>query len=273
MQYFNVLQEIGEALNASLETNTLFKIVLDKCLKFTHSDTGSLILLMPNKTLEIKYQIGFAEGTKKNVKLKIGEGVTGMSVKERRPLLVNDVSKFAGYVPIDKRIRSEIAVPIIYKQKVLGVLNVDSRKVKNYRPEDLELMTVVGSNLGLVLTNLGYIDELRLKVFHDEILLDINRSLSSSMDLTRTMKNSLKILKQSGKFARGILFLRKKSANAFTPHDHFGFTQRHLQGSQIIQGEGVLGMLLKKAEPLAFRNKSESMWHLLRGNLENDHGG
>ena len=119
LELFQVLNEIGEILNTSLDNQVLFKKTLEKCMKFTNSDKGSIIKIDNEKnTLDIVYQVGLGSKVEKNTKLKIGEGITGLSVKERRVICVGDVTVSSDYISVNSDIKSEMAIPIINKNLI-----------------------------------------------------------------------------------------------------------------------------------------------------------
>ncbi len=255
MDSFQILREIGDALNSSLEPGEIFKIVLDKCIKFTRSDTGSIITIdKETKILHIEHQVGLGTRAEDRVKLKIGEGVTGTAAKEKKALLINDVSQSPVYVTVNRAIKSEIAVPIIFKNRLLGVISVDSKSKDNYKKDDLELLTIVGGQVGQVLTNLEYFQDLRLRLTHDEILMEINRVLSSSLDMTNTLEEALVILKKSGLFERGALILPSAGTEILEMKTNFGYSKTESAKATYRVNEGVVGSVYKSSKPEAIKD-------------------
>ncbi|MBL8991772.1 MAG: sigma 54-interacting transcriptional regulator, partial [Spirochaetia bacterium] len=255
MNSFQILREIGDALNSSLEPGEIFKIVLDKCIKFTRSDTGSIITIdKETRILHIEHQVGLGTNAEERVKLRIGEGVTGTAAKEKKPLMVNDVARSPVYVTVNRAIKSEIAVPIIFKNRLLGVISVDSKALDNYKKEDLELLTIVGAQVGQVLTNLEYFQDLRLRLTHDEILMEINRVLSSSLDMTNTLEEALVILKKSGLFERGALILPSPGSEFLEMKANFGYSKTESARATYQVNEGVVGGVYKAGKPEAIKD-------------------
>ncbi len=253
--YFEILRGIGEALNSSLEPEDIFKIVLETCIRFTRSDTGSIISInKETKTLDIEHQVGLGARAEKNIKLKIGEGVTGTAAQTKKPILVNDVSQSKVYIPVNPAIRSEIAVPIIHKSKLLGVISVDSKQKENYKKEDLELLTIVASQVGQVLTNLEIFQELKLRVFHDEVLMEISRVLSSSLEMDMPLGDALFILKKYNLFDKGALILWNEYEKSLEMKANFGYSQDQASRAIYQPDEGVVGKVYKTGKPEAIRD-------------------
>lgn len=58
--------------------------------------------------------------------IPFGKGVCGTAAKEKRTIIVDDVNKFEGHIACSSLSKSEIVVPIIKNNKVVGVIDVDS---------------------------------------------------------------------------------------------------------------------------------------------------
>ncbi len=76
-----------------------------------------------------------------------GKGVCGTAWKEKRVAVVPDVEAFEGHIVCDPASRSEVVVPIIKGDRVVGVLDADSPKVARFTPNDVELLEAVAQRL------------------------------------------------------------------------------------------------------------------------------
>src|SRR5262249_30015441 len=72
-----------------------------------------------------------------------GSSVTATAVRERRTIDVPDVSAWSGYVPGAPDVRSEIACPIVFEGRVLGVLDVESRSLSAFDARDRRTLEAV----------------------------------------------------------------------------------------------------------------------------------
>ncbi|WP_221566409.1 GAF domain-containing protein [Alkalihalobacillus sp. TS-13] len=70
--------------------------------------------------------LGPFQGLPACVRIPVGRGVCGTAVKENKTMLVDDVHQFPGHIACDAASRSEIVVPIVKNEKVIGVLDIDS---------------------------------------------------------------------------------------------------------------------------------------------------
>ncbi len=80
--------------------------------------------------------LGPFQGKPACIHIPIGKGVCGTAVAENRTLLVEDVHAFPGHIACDSASRSEIVVPIHWKGRVVGVLDIDSPIQSRFDEED-----------------------------------------------------------------------------------------------------------------------------------------
>ncbi|MBV9462723.1 MAG: GAF domain-containing protein, partial [Verrucomicrobiae bacterium] len=108
----SLLPQLAQVFNAKLDPNVVLQMVLGEAVKIMRANSGSLCLVNPNSNeLEIEVAIGLPPGAKE-LKLAIGEGITGWVALHGRAARVGDVSKDARYVAVRQQVRSELAVPI-----------------------------------------------------------------------------------------------------------------------------------------------------------------
>jgi GAF domain-containing protein len=80
--------------------------------------------------------LGPFQGKPACVRIKIGNGVCGYAFKERKTLIVPDVSKFSDHIYCDAEAKSEIVVPLLAGEKIIGVLDIDSNELDAFNDTD-----------------------------------------------------------------------------------------------------------------------------------------
>jgi len=148
-----LLYELFHSISSTLDTEKSLHLIIDATMKITDATSATLILVdWENQYLDIKVSRGFVKHIG-NIKLKVGEGVTGWVAQHGRPLLVTDVTQEQRYVQLKEEIKSELAVPLILDEKVIGVLNVDSTRMHAFDEEDVELLTLLSKQSAQVIRN------------------------------------------------------------------------------------------------------------------------
>ncbi|MBX3038227.1 MAG: GAF domain-containing protein [Anaerolineales bacterium] len=167
----------GSTLEEALESAV-------KGLQVTLGGDRVTILLVDRekKMLEVKASVGYAEDvTATNV--EIGKGVTGWVAAHRRPLRIRDVNEDPRYIKFSPNTKSELAVPLIYRNEVLGVLNVESEQVDAYTENDEEMLGTLGGSLAAVIANARLFEQIRAQSERERLVYDITSKIRRSTDI------------------------------------------------------------------------------------------
>lgn len=145
---------ISKALNEEKDPSVLFQLIVDRATELMGASSGSMILVdRDTGVLRIEAEQGLGEAVKSEVRLRIGQGITGWVAQEGVPILVTDVRRDDRYVEANPNVRSEMAVPIKWGSEVVGVINLDHYAVEAFNEEDLELLTAFGNVAAVALRN------------------------------------------------------------------------------------------------------------------------
>ncbi len=165
-----VFNEIGRTLTSSLDIDQVLAGIMDRVSALLKPKNWSLLLL-DEVTNELYFQVFVGEGEAaeptrkereklKNLRLKVGEGVAGWVAKERKPVWVNDAYKDPRFTPkvdqaIEFKTQAILCVPLIFKEKVLGVIELinvaEDRGV--FKEEDLKVLTTIADYAAIAIEN------------------------------------------------------------------------------------------------------------------------
>src|ERR1700749_800074 len=140
------LLEVADAVNTTLDLNTLLQRVAEMLKRFIDYEVFAILLLNERtQELRIRFQVGHPPDVAERIQIKVGQGVTGKAVELREPVLVNDVRSEENFINSAPGVRSELAVPLIAKNKVIGVLDVEAAQPDAFNEEHVRLLTLFGS--------------------------------------------------------------------------------------------------------------------------------
>ena len=80
--------------------------------------------------------LGPFQGKPACVRIALGKGVCGTAAREARSIVVPDVNAFPGHIACDTASRSEVVVPVLHRQRAIGVLDLDSPRPARFTDED-----------------------------------------------------------------------------------------------------------------------------------------
>ncbi len=192
-----LLLEVSDAMNTTLDLDTLLTRVAEVVRRVLDFEIFAILLLHEKRQeLRPRFQIGHIPGAVEGLRIKVGAGVTGKAVERREAVLVNDVSEVEFYISAHPGVRSELAVPLIVKNKVIGVLDLQAREVNYFTPEHSRMLTLVASRLASGIENARLYTRLARQARTLEVLHEISRELTSILDLDQLLQRVAELLKK-----------------------------------------------------------------------------
>lgn len=151
------LHDVGKAVSSTLNLQELLNLILDLVMKLLKAERGSIMLLDDEKQeLRIAVAKGLAPEVIERTRVRLGEKVAGYVLETGRPLLIADPHKSPSFQRIkDTKVHqgSLIAVPLIAKEKKLGVLNISKPAPYTLDEKDLEFFKALSNQAAIAIEN------------------------------------------------------------------------------------------------------------------------
>jgi sigma-B regulation protein RsbU (phosphoserine phosphatase) len=153
------LAEIGREVASVLDLDQLFARIAQLTKRVIDYRTFGILLLNDEGELEIKIAVHFGE--KRDLpRVKLGEGIVGYAALHREPVLVSDVSNDPRYIRVVPDVRSELAIPMLVKDRVIGVVDLESPELEAFSKRDVEILTLLASQAAVAIENARLYEEL-----------------------------------------------------------------------------------------------------------------
>lgn len=137
---------------SSTNPQQLWEMMLEEALELLRGDSGA-IYLAEGGVLRVQAARGLSADAVSDLEMPIGHGVVGHVAKSGEALLVPDVSKEPRYEVLTEGIQSEVAAPMAGGESIIGVINVESRKLGAFKPSDKELLMTLAAHAARVWEN------------------------------------------------------------------------------------------------------------------------
>jgi len=134
------------------------------------------------KELEVRAAVGYASAVL-DLRIPIGSGITGWAASHRRTLRINNVLQDTRYIEGSPNTRSEMAIPLVYRSELLGVLNVESEQFAAYAENDEELLGTLGGSLAAIIANARLLEQIRSQAERERILFEISDKIRRTTDM------------------------------------------------------------------------------------------
>ncbi len=173
---------------ASLATRTddpraALREMLELFVETFHADAGSIGLLSPDTgRLETEVQVGTDSDSTASHGLKLGHGITGWCVLNRRSRLVPDVTLEPRYIAVRASARCEMAAPMHFEDHVVGVIDLESDRPGGFTPDDLKLLEQFAAEAARVVERLWQLGHLKDKARQLESLITAGQSLVTKLE-------------------------------------------------------------------------------------------
>ena len=180
-----VLHQVSEAINSILDLGGLLNQVTDivaqvtkgdSCLLYLFDDRHGELVLRSSKNPHPRL-IG-------RIKMEIGEGITGWVAKKRTPVAIsknasNDPRfKFFHNLPED-RYQAFLSVPIVARNEVIGVINIQHKKSHKHSPAEVALVNTISHQIGGAIEKAKLYDEMKKKAVKIETLSQVSKAIVS----------------------------------------------------------------------------------------------
>src|SRR6202051_4649955 len=153
-EVLSTLAEIGEEVNASLDLDVVLARTAALIKKHIDYEIFGVLLVEPgDRTLKHRFSIGHPPDLAENLRIPLGQGITGTAAATGHSVRVSDVTKDSRYINAIDSVRSEMAVPLILQGKCIGVLDIQSRHVDYFTPEQQSILTLLAGRLATAIEN------------------------------------------------------------------------------------------------------------------------
>ncbi len=163
-QVLSLLYDIGKELTSILDLENLLRAVGERVKLLVDYDVFNVMLLKTEtQRLEHALSLRYDQRLHPRTTLALGEGLCGTAALERKPIRVDQVASDPRYVECESEwgVKSELVVPLIVKDRVLGVLDLESVRPAAFTADHEQMLTTLASSLSIALENARLYDQLR----------------------------------------------------------------------------------------------------------------
>ena len=185
-----LLLEVADVVNTTLDLNTSLRRVAEVVRKVIDYQIFAILLLIEKtQELSFRFQIGYPPEVTERSVIKVGQGVTGLAAQRREAVLIGDVTKEPQYIGAVPEVRSELAVPLILKNRLIGVINIESVQTNYFTEEHKRLLTLIGSRMAVGIENARLHTRTTRQARTLLLLNEIARELTSILHVDELLKH------------------------------------------------------------------------------------
>ena len=236
------LLEVADVVNTTLDLDTTLRRVAELVRKVVDYEIFA-ILLLNEKTqdLRIRFQVGYPKEVADRMRIKVGDGVTGLAAQRREAILVGDVAKDGRYISAIPEVRSELAVPLIIKNRVIGVIDIESLQPDHFTEEHKQLLTLIASRVAVGIENARLYTRTTRQARTLLLLNEIARELTSILNLDQLLKRIAELLSRLIDYQMFSILLLDASGEKLQHRFSLRFQENIQLKHDVPLGKGIVG--------------------------------
>jgi phosphoserine phosphatase RsbU/P len=257
-----LLLEAARVFNSTLEYEELIELVLRLVVKAVNSEAALAFRVDHERTdMKVRYMKA-VDQSMRVFTVELGQGVVGWVARYREPVIINNpqadprvderMEESAGI-----KIKSVICVPLIGKGHMIGVIEAINKTSGEFTSADLDILVGLNDQIAVAIDNAHLYREVRREALEKDLLYQIGKKLSGSLEVNEVMREIMDTLKQVVQFDAGGVFLIDPSVNEIRSLYTVGYDPRYDSQLKLKIGQGLIGHVASTGEPVIVSDVSK----------------
>jgi sigma-B regulation protein RsbU (phosphoserine phosphatase) len=244
------LLPIVAEISAVLDPEELMPAIARQLRRIVDYRILDIFLPEADGTLVPAFVEGYDASVAARLRIRPGEGIVGAAAAQREAVFVPDVSQDPRYLAIVPDVRAELAIPLIHRDRLVGVLNVEGPDAEPYRPEARAALLVLASHLAVAIENATLYRETRRYASLLATLYEIGKETSSILDLDELLQRVAEVVKRVIDYEMFGILLLDEARDELVLRKAVSYGASKEQKTRIPLGEGLTGAAAVSKQPV-----------------------
>ena len=243
-----LLPIVGE-VNSVLDPEALFPTIARELRRIIDYRILDIFLSQPDGSLVPAYYVGYDPGVAAGLRLKPGEGIVGAAAESRETVFVEDVSRDSRYLELAPGVVSELAIPLLNRDRLVGVLNIEGPNPKAFHPGARTALQVLANHLAVAIENAQFHRETRWYAGLLATLYDIGKETASILDLDQLLHRMADVVKRVIDYEMFGIYLMDEERRELVLRKSVSYGSIQ-EKTAIKLGEGLTGIAAETKQPI-----------------------
>jgi sigma-B regulation protein RsbU (phosphoserine phosphatase) len=195
-QALATLVEIGHDISSILDLDQLLNKIAELTNRVIPYQIFAIFLVDDAKQdLYYRFGIGHEQKVVQRMHLNFGEGLIGTAAKEQRTVVVDDVRMDPRYIEVVKSARSELAVPLMVKNRVVGVLDIESPEIAYFQEDQVRFLTLLAAQIAIAIDNANVYESERQSREMLALLYEASLDMTSTLEIDEVFNRIARAVK------------------------------------------------------------------------------
>lgn len=223
--------------------------VLQDLFNFPHC--AILLADESGQQLHLQASRGYRRQVLKDFHIAVGkEGITGWVAAQKKPLFVPDVRRDPRYIEGVARGRSEIAVPLLIGNQLIGVLDVESEEPEAFSRRDLRILSLFAAQAAVAIQNTRLYELERKRSAQLSLINEVSKKMASSLDPEQLLSQLVTSIQKNFSYYHVMILLKETPDEVVMKAQAGGRASRMPKGYRRRIGEGIIGQVAKTGQSI-----------------------
>ncbi len=198
MQKVAILYDVSQAVLSTFDLDEVLSQILMIVKDYFRVENCAILLLdLKDQKLKVRKEFG---GDRLGCEIPLGQGIIGTAAKRKLPIYIPDVSKDPRYIKTFTQTKSELAIPLMVRDEVYGVLDFQSGQLDYFDTDTIDLLTLFSTQASIALANARLYSKEQRQRSHLEAINAIADQISKTIDLNELLEKICWLI-TGGKFS------------------------------------------------------------------------
>ena len=259
-----LLLEVADVVNTTLDLETTLRRVAELVRRVIDYEIFAILLLNEKAhELYVRFHEGYPREVAERTRVRVGEGVTGRAAQLRQTILVDDVTKEPGYIDAVPNVRSELAVPLIIKNRVIGVIDIEARQPGYFTEEHKRLLTLIASRMAVGIENARLHTRTTRQARTLLLLNEIARELTSILNVDSLLARIAELLRRLIDYQMFSILLIDENGEKLQHRFALRFNENIHLKHDIPLGMGLVGAAAQNKQAILVPDVSKDQRYIL----------
>src|SRR6202167_1436513 len=245
------LSEISNEINSSLNLDQVLASAAQQVKRLMEFEIFAVLLPEESTNdLFVRFAIGHRPEVIEHWRIPMADGIIGAAATTGQAVRVGDVLKDPRYLPAVDDVRSELAVPLIVRGRVIGVMDIESRQPDYFTPNQQTILTLVASRIGTAVENARLFESAQKQAETLLLLNEIGREANATLQVEEVLRRAAELTKRLIDYQIFSILLYDETAAVFRHRVTVKFGQRVQEKSVVPAHEGIVGAAAKLRRPV-----------------------
>ncbi|MFB3897227.1 MAG: HD domain-containing phosphohydrolase [bacterium] len=254
-----IYYEVGQILSSLLDQNILLDKIMESIFTVIPAERGFVMLLDDNQQQMKPVAVRSRKGIDKEHPMTISRKIVDMVMHDQVAVVSSDATIDPRFKASDsvvaQGVRSAMCVPLLYKEKLIGLIHVDTFSQRNaFTEEDLRLLSGIANQAAIALENAMLYSRTQQQIRELSAVLEVSRAISANLNtdivLQMIMRYSLNLLQAES----GSIMMLDETSGELSIKAAVGLNEEIINKEKRKLGEGIAGWVAQSAQPLLLRD-------------------